>query len=174
MKLLLTEFALLFSCIFSAPLYGQEEFPKGWVMYLEGMQGASTSFHSSPDTYVGNLQLTPQVTVIPNHLRLSAVTGLAFNNKKLYAAYGAGVNWKLSTIGFNSLGSLLNLQVQVQHIWGTGKQKLVGGGVKAEVGKLFLMGISAHRDYKLNAWWLQGGIGFNLLRKKAKAQDPFE
>lgn len=174
MKPQLAAYAILVSLLFSTILYAQEEFSKGWVMYLEGMQGASTRFHAEPDTYVGNLQLSPQVTVIPNHVRFAAITGLAFNNKNIYGTYGAGINWKLATLNFNPLGSLLNLQVQLQHLWGTGHQKLFGGGFKAEAGKLILLGITAHRDYSLNQWWLQAGIGLNLLRKKAGSQDPFE
>ncbi|MBE7172066.1 MAG: hypothetical protein INR73_15875 [Williamsia sp.] len=175
MKQLLKKFCLLAVLGITLETQAQEEFPKGWVMYLEALQGAATNFHAGPDQFVGNLQLSPQLTLIPDHIRVSAIGGTAFYNKKFYGTYGAGLNWRLSTISFDPFGSLLNLQVQLQHLWGTDKQRLVGGGLKAELGQIFLVGISAHRDYQLNEWWLQTGIGFNLLHKKKKdAGDPFE
>ena len=172
---LLTALILLFALLYSPNLAAQQEFTKGWVMYLEGSQGILTNFHSSPDLYTGNLQLTPQVTVIPGVLRLAAATGLAFNNKKLTGLFGGGLNWKLATVHAQPFGSLLNLQLQAQHVWGTGKQRLVGGGLKAELGQIILAGITAHRDYTSGNWWLQAGIGFNLLHKqRGKPDDPFE
>lgn len=176
MKRLLRKFPLLFIASLPFSAQAQEEFPKGWVMYVEAMQGAVTDFHrSQPDLYVGNLQLSPQVTVIPGYLRLSAIGGGTFYNKQFYGMAGAGLNAKLATVHFNPFGSLLNLQAQLQHIWGTDKQQLLGGGLKAELGQIILLGITAHRDYHFRAWWLQTGIGFNLLHKKKSAsQDPFE
>ena len=158
----------------SLSMQAQEEFPKGWVMYLEAMQGAVTTFHSGPDLYAGNLQLSPQATLVPDYLRVSAIGGMAFYNKKIIGMYGAGLNLKLATVRFNPFGSLLNLQAQLQHLWGTKDQKLLGGGLKAELGQIILLGVSAHRDYGLRDWWLQAGIGFNLLRKKSTSQDPFD
>lgn len=175
MKRLLWRLGLFAAMGSSLSAQAQEEFPKGWVFYLEAMQGTATNFHARPDVYLGNLQVSPQVTLIPNTLRLSAIGGTAFYNKRFYGTGGAGLNWKLSTVSFPPFGSLLNLQLQLQHLWGTGKQKLAGGGFKAEIGQILLLGVSAHRDYGLNQWWLQSGIGFNLLHKKKRdSQDPFE
>ena len=175
MKRLLRNMVLFFITAPFLSAQAQEEFPKGWVMYGEALQGAVTSFHARPDLYVGNLQLSPQVTLVPDYLRLSAIGGIAFYNKHWYGTYGAGLNFKLATIRFEPFGSLLNLQAQLQHLWGTKDQKLVGGGIKAELGQIILLGISAHRDYGLHEWWLQSGIGFNFLHKKKSAsQDPFD
>lgn len=176
MKRLLRRFSLLLIVGLSISAQAQEEFPKGWVMYLEAMQGVVTGFHASqPDLYVGNLQLSPQVTIIPGYLRLSAIGGGTFYSKHIYGMAGAGLNAKLVTVHFNPFGSLLNLQAQLQHLWGTGHQQLLGGGLKAELGQIILLGITAHRDYHFREWWLQAGVGFNLLHKKKSAsQDPFE
>jgi hypothetical protein len=57
-----------------------QEFPKGWVMYLEAAQGMTTNFKSAPDLYTGSLLLNPQVTVIPSHLRLGAVAGVDYSD----------------------------------------------------------------------------------------------
>jgi len=36
-----------------------------------------------------------------------------------------------------------------------------------------VVGLSAHRDYALNQWWFQAGVGYNLLHKKM-ASDPLD
>lgn len=150
------------------------EFPKGAVMYLESHHGLATNFkHYSPDLFVGYLSLTPQVTVVPQHLRLGATAGLLFNNKRFDGLFGANAVLKLKTLDVKPMGSLLNLQLKVEHLWGTNKQKLIGGGLNAEIGEIVLIGLSLHRDYGLNYWWFQGGLGFNLLhKKKGPPADP--
>jgi hypothetical protein len=148
------------------------EFPKGAVFYIEGHHGVATNFHRSPDIFVSGLRANPQITIVPQHLRLGGTAELAFTNKTFYGLFGPTLNWKLKTLNVKPFGSILNLQLQAEHLWGTGKQQLVGGGLKAEVGQLFLLGFMAHRDYNLNYWWFQGGLGFNLIKKK-KDGDPF-
>jgi hypothetical protein len=82
---------------------------------------------------------------------------------------------KLASLNAKQLGSLLNVQLQLEHLWGTDKQKLLGGLLHAELGQLLVIGLGMHRDYGLNDWWFQGGIGFNLLHKKNKGlQDPMK
>ncbi len=147
------------------------ELPKGWVFYIEGHHGVSTNFHRSPDIFVSGLRIHPQVTVVPHHLRFGATAELAFTNKTFYGLFGPTLNWKIKTLNVKSFGSILNLQVQAEHLWGTGKQQLIGGGLKAEVGQLFQLGFMVHRDYNLNYWWFQGGLGINLIKKK-KDSDP--
>jgi hypothetical protein len=142
------------------------EFPKGWVLYLEAHQGIATNFKYTPDLYVGGLQLSPQVTVIESRLRLGASAGLVFNNKKFSGTFGPRLSYKLTTLNLKQFGSLLNLQLEAEHVWGTDKQKLIGGGIKAEIGQLLMTGLTIHREYQYNYWWFQWGFGFNLAHKK--------
>jgi hypothetical protein len=149
------------------------EFPKGMVMYLESHHGIATNFHYSPDLFVGYLSLTPQVTVVPAHLRLGGTAGLLFNNKRFDGLFGPNLVLKLKTLDVKQMGSILNLQLKLEHLWGTNQQKLIGGGLNAELGQILLIGLSLHRDYGLNYWWFQGGLGFNLLhKKKGPPADP--
>jgi hypothetical protein len=175
MKKLLTTFAT--SIVFQI-LFAQQdpEFPKAkWVMYLEAHQGLATNFHRSPDIYVGGLRATPQFPIIAGKLRAGAVAGVAFTNKKTYGTFGPNLALKLKTLQVKEFGSILNIQLQAEHLWGTDKQKLAGGGIKAELGQLLMISITGHRDYHLNYWWWQGGIGFNLLRKKkGPPSDPLD
>jgi hypothetical protein len=162
--------------VFSFPALRAQEFPKGWVMYLEGSQGMVTNFKSAPDVYTGSLLLTPQVTVIPDHLRLGAAAGLAFTDKKLLGLAGPQIALKLADFNAGPLGTLANVQAQVQYLWGGASERLFGGGIKAELGQLLVIGVTAHRDYNLNTWWFQGVLGFNLLHKKRSPtpDDPFK
>lgn len=165
---------IVFICFLSVRGIAQDdpEFPKGWVFYAEGHHGLSTNFKgSSPDIFVAGLRANPQVTIVPQHLRFGAAAELAFTNKTFYGVFGPTLNWKIKTLNVKSMGSILNLQVQAEHLWGTDKQKLIGGGLKAEVGQLILLGFMIHRDYNLNYWWFQGGLGINLVKKK-KDGDP--
>ena len=74
------------------------EFPKNeFIMHVRLHNGMVTDFHSSPDLYVGGLQLVPQWTVVGNLLRVGAVVGGFYTNKKLQGLAGPTVSIKLKT-----------------------------------------------------------------------------
>jgi hypothetical protein len=167
--LLMKQLLLCIACsLFLSTVFAQKdpEFPKGWVMYLESHHGIATNFQQSPDLFVGFLSITPQVTIVPSHLRLGGTAGLLFTNKRFDGLFGPNLVAKITTLNVKQMGSILNLQLKAEHLWGTNKQKLIGGGIYAELGQLLLIGLSMHRDYGLNYWWFQGGLGYNLLHKK--------
>jgi len=153
-----------------------QEFPKGWVLYGEGLQGISTNFGAAPDLYTGSLELSPMTTVVESHLRLGGVAGLLFTNKKLDGIFGPRLAWKLKDFTVSEFGSVANLQLQLEAIWGTSNQRLIGGGPKLEIAKFVTIGITAHRDYHLNDWWFRLGVGYNFLHKKRSStpHDPFD
>jgi hypothetical protein len=157
-------------------LLSAQEFPKGWTLYLEGAQGVMTQFHQGADLYTGSLQLEPQVTLKTGFIRAGAVAAMAYNNKKAAGLFGPAAAIKLFQVNAGALGSLANIQARVSHLWGTGRQRLLGGGIYFEAAQLLMAGIKADRDYGLNTWWFQGSIGFNLLHKKRPATpaDPFD
>ena len=159
----------------SATAQRDPEFPKGWVLYLQAHDGMVTNFTTAPDLFVAGLSLSPQLTVVPGLLRLGGTAGAIFNNKKIAGVFGPNLVIKLASLQANSLGSILNLQLQLEHLWGTSQQKLLGGLLQSEIGQFFRLGFSIHRDYGLNTWWFQGGLGYNLLRKKKKGiEDPMK
>jgi hypothetical protein len=166
----------LFFCV-QGRAQSDPEFPKGWVMYLEAQQGVVTAFNSSPDLFAASLSLSPQITIIPQHLRLGASGGVAFTNKEFSALFGPRVALKLKTIKLQRLGSLFNLQFQLEHLWGSRDERLFGGGLCFEIIQMLDLSIRAHRDYSLGNWWFQAGAGFNLLYKKRKSvtgTDPMD
>ena len=144
------------------------EFEKGSVLNLELLQGFSKA-KKLPELYLADLRLSPQWTLVPGLLRAGVVGGLLYNNTKLAAFAGpnAAINIKTIKTKPGSLnGSLANMQLLLEHLWGTEKQRLLGGGIRTEVGKMLLLSLLTHRDYNLNYWNVEFGVGINFIRKK--------
>ena len=138
-------------------------------MYLEAQQGMSTTFDNAPDLYLFSLGISPEATIVPGHLRLGARAALLYAYKDISAVVGPKLAWKLKTFNLGQFGSLFNLQLQLEHLWGSDNQRLVGGGPVIEAGQILSFSLTAHRDYHFNYWWFRTGIGFNLLHKKKKS-----
>lgn len=152
-----------------APLksFAQSEFSKGWIFPLELGQGAVTAFNHAPDLYLATLAFSPQVTVIPGRLRVGLTGGGAFYAKRIYG-YGGGRASFMIWGGPKVLeSSVFNVQLVGEYLFGTKDQRLAGGGFAAEIGTLATVSVKTHRDYMLNNWWFQAGLGLNLFRKKA-------
>ena len=147
------------------------EFRKGWATYLKLDNGLITNFHSAPDLYAGGLQVNPQITVIQHKLRLGATAGFVYANKKISGLFGPSVAFKLKSFNLKNLAGLANLQLIGEHNWGTEKQRLVGGGLGLELLQKAILSLTAHRDYKLNTWWLQSHIGIRLKKNKNKVPE---
>ncbi len=148
------------------------EFEKGFIMHLKFQQGMITNFHRGADSYVGGLYLQPQFTVVPHLLRLGADAGVIYSGKKAGALAGPLVSLKLKTLKAGPFGSAGNINLSLSHLWGTDKQQLAGGGINIDLLNKLLLVLSAHRDYNLNTWWFQTGLGFKLTKTK-KVDEPF-
>jgi hypothetical protein len=143
------------------------EFRKGSVTYLKLTNGVITNFHSSPDMYAGGILLNHQVTIIQHKLRAGANAGFVYANKEFSGLLGPSVSFKLSSINLKNLAGLANLHLVGEHLWGTDKQRLAGGGIGLELLQKILFQLTAHRDYRLNNWWIQTHLGIRLGKKKA-------
>lgn len=145
------------------------EFPKGFIMYAEWHSGMITDFSSAPDLFAGGLRLAPQVTIIPNRVRAGILAGGFYAQNKIQGEAGPSVSVKLKS--FNAalkgagIGSVGNLNLRAEHLWGSGKQRLLGGGVFLDLGNLFAAGLTAHRDYKQQTWWFESVIGIRISDK---------
>lgn len=144
------------------------EFRKGWVTYLKLGQGLTTNFHAAPDLYLTGLQINPQVTVVPNRLRLGANWGFVYTNKKFAALVGPSLAYKIKSINMGEMGGLANLQLVAEHNWAGFDQRLLGGGIGLEALQKILVLFTAHRDYHNNRWWLQSHFGIRLNKTKTK------
>ena len=156
------------SCLLCLSIFvAAQEFPKNeFIMHMRLHNGMITNFHLSPDLYVGGLQLIPQWTVVENHLRIGAVVGGFYAAKKLQALAGPTISLKLKTFSLKNLGSGGNINLSLDHLWGTDQERLLGCGVNVDMLNLIVPGISIHRDYNLNSWWIQGTIAFRISKVK--------
>lgn len=162
---------LLGFCLYGKAQQPPLEFEKGWVLNLELLQGFSKA-KKIPELYLADLRLSPQWTLAPGILRAGVTGGLLYNNTKLAAFIGpnAALNIKTMKTKPGSLsGSILNVQLLLEHLWGTEDQRLLGGGIRTEIGKMLLLSILTHRDYNLNYWNVEFGVGINFIRKKLGA-----
>lgn len=144
------------------------EFPKGFIMYAKFHTGMVTNFTHYPDLYTGGLQLASQVTVIPHLLRAGAISGVFYTNKNMDVEIGPSLSIKLKTFKANlqgaQVGSVGNINLLIDHLWGTGKQRLFGGGIILDLGNLLTVGIISHRDYNLKTWWFQVEVGIRISK----------
>ena len=145
------------------------EFPKGFILFAKLHNGMITDFTSRPDLYVGGLQLAPQYTVVPHLLRGGIIAGGFYANKKIQGEFGPSLSFKLKTIKANlqgaPVGSLGNINLRIDHLWGTGGQRLLGGGIIFDAGNLVNFGLTAHRNYGLNNWWIQSEVAIRISKK---------
>jgi hypothetical protein len=94
------------------------------------------------------------------------VVGAFYTNKKIQALAGPTVSIKLKTFALKNFGSGGNVNLSLDHWWGTDQQRLLGGAVNVDLLNLFVTGISVHRDYNLNRWWIQGTVAFRISKVK--------
>jgi hypothetical protein len=167
--------AFILFLLIGAIAYSQQddpEFPKGFVMHARLHSGLRSEFNSSPALFIGGLQIVPQATIIEHKLRAGVIAGSFYMANKLYLQFGPTASFKLKTFNAGIFGSAANLHVSVDHLWGSGHQRLLGGGFNLDLLNLLIIGLSAHRDYKLNNWWLQQSVGVRISKKK-KVIEPF-
>jgi hypothetical protein len=162
-------FCFLFAVSMTSVCTAQDpEFPaKEFIMHLRLHNGMITNFKSSaPDLYAGGMQLIPQFTVVKNKLRLGAVGGVFYASKNIQALIGPTVSLKLKSINAGIFGSGGNIHLSFDHLWGTKKQRLIGGGFNLDIANKIVLNFTIHRDYKLNSWWLGQGVSFRISKVK--------
>ncbi len=158
---------LLF-CILSFQLAAQSdtEFPKEFIMHLKLHNGMVTNFSDAPDVYAGGMQLIPQYTLLKNKIRGGVIIDGYYTGKKFQAAFGPTISFKLKTIKVAPFGSGGNIHINIDHLWGTNKERLLGGGINLDLGNKIVLGLTAHRDYNLNTWWFQNTLGLRISKVK--------
>ena len=161
---------LLISFSFCSYAQADTEFPKEFVMHAKLHNGMVTAFNQFPDLYIGGIQIVPQYTFITHKLRGGIIGDVYYTGKKIQAGIGPTISLKLKTFKAGMFGSVGNLHLNIDHLWGTNKERLLGGGINADLGNKLVIGLTAHRDYNLNTWWLQNSIGIRI--SKMKSRDP--
>jgi hypothetical protein len=144
----------------------QTEFPKEFIAHLRLHSGMITGAGNTPDIFVGGLQVIPQFTLVEHKVRGGIVAGAAYSYKKLSGMFGPTVSLNIKEFKGGHFGSLGNLHINADHLWGTNEQRLLGGGLNLDLLNKLIVSLSAHRDYHLNNWWIQSGIAFRISKVK--------
>ncbi len=158
--------AILFVLSSFRVLAQDPEFPKEFIMHLNLQSGIVTSFNNAPELYTGGVQLIPQYTFVINLLRGGAIAEAFYTNKNLQGAIGPTLSIKLMTLYAGKFGSIGNINLSFDHLWGTGREHLLGGGINLDLANKFILGLSLQRDYNLHNWWIQSGLAFKISKTK--------
>ena len=125
-----------------------------------------TSFNNAPELYTGGVELVPEYTFITNLVRGGAIVDAFYTAKSLQGAIGPTLAIKLATLKAGQFGSIGNINLSFDHLWGIGSERLVGGGLNLDLANKFVLGISLQRDYNLDNWWMQTSLGFRISKTK--------
>jgi hypothetical protein len=160
---------LLFSilCFISTAVFAQQtEFPKEFVTHLRLHSGMTTNKGSAPDIFVGGLQVIPEYTIVEHKLRGGIIAGAFYSYSEINGLFGPTLSLKITEFQGGHFGTLGNLYINLDHLWGTDKQRLLGGGINLDLLNKLVVSLTAHRDYKWNQWWIQSGIAFRISKVK--------
>lgn len=159
-------FFFLFFFVSFLNVSGQTEFPREFIMHARLHSGMITNKKPVPDIFVGGLQLVPQFTLVEHTLRGGLVAGGFYTNSDIHGLIGPTISLKLTEFKGGYFGSLGNLHLNVDHLWGTDDQHLAGAGINLDLLNKLVVSLMAHRDYRLNNWWIQSGIAFRISKVK--------
>lgn len=164
-------FLLSVLCFSSITATAQTEFPKEFIAHVRLHSGMITS--PGADLFVGGLQIVPEYTLIEHKLRGGVIAGAFYSYSKINGLFGPTLSLKLTEFKGGHFGSLGNLHLNFDHLWGTDKQRLAGAGINLDLLNKLVVSLTAHRDYKWNQWWIQTGIAFRISKvKKPKETFP--
>src|SRR5687768_14954709 len=111
---------LCFSSLITAAQ--QTEFPKEFIAHVRLQSGMVTS--PGADLFVGGIQIVPEYTLIEHKLRGGVVVGGFYSYSEINGLFGPTLSLKLTEFKGGHFGSLGNLHVNFDHLWGTDKQRL--------------------------------------------------
>ena len=148
------------------------EFRKEFLLALKTENGLATNFHKGTDPSVMNLNLVPQLTLVEHHLRGGITAGLFYQDQRMQTLIGPSLFWKLKTLKASVFGSVANIQLSGEHLWGSRGQRLIGGGIHLDALNKITLGPVIHRDYSNNQWWFRFSVGYRLTKPKMP-KEPF-
>ncbi len=145
-----------------------QEFPNGFSMPIELGQGFNQPTGRSP-LYLLTLQAVPQVTLIPNRLRLGVVLGGYYPATRVGLLGGPQLTVKLLQGAPVLSATSFNVHLLGEFLWatapGSGRQ-LLGGGIGLGSSDLVTLSLKLHRDLRQSATFFQVGIGYNVSKRK--------
>lgn len=157
--------------LLSLPQLGQaQEFPKGFSLPIELGQGFNQPAGHSP-LYLLTLQAVPQVTLVPERLRLGAVLGGFYPGGRVGGLAGPRLTLKLFQGADMLTASSFNVHLLGEFLWATtpapetGRQ-LLGGGIGVGSSDLVTLAVRLHRDLNRPGTWFQVAVGYNVAKPK--------
>ena len=137
-------------------------------MPVELGQGFNKPSEQAP-LYLVGLQVVPQVTVIPNRLRVGVVLGGFYPGSRVGALAGPRLTLKLLQGKPVLTASSFNLHILGEYLWATAPapangRQLLGGGIGIGSSDLVTVAFKLHRDLNQPATWFQVSIGYNLVK----------
>ena len=142
------------------------EFAKELIGHIKLSSGLITAPKPLPAIFQGSIQMIPQYTIIPFHLRGGVVAAVAYAARKVSGLFGPTISYKITELKGSYFGSIGNLHITAEHLWGTNQQRLVGGSVNLDLLNRIVIGLSAHRDYNLASWWLATSFALRISPTK--------
>lgn len=145
-----------------------QEFPKGFSLPIELGQGFNQPAGSSP-LYLLTLQAVPQVTIIPEHLRLGAVVGGFYPGGRVGGLAGPRLALKVLQGPPILSASSYNLHLLAEFLWATAPvegRQLLGGGIGLGSSDLLAVSLKVHRDLVQPSTWFQFGMSYNPAKRK--------
>lgn len=174
MRLVIRQNCLLLFCLaVSAAARSQTgplEFPKEFIMHARLSTGLIAPPHV-PELFVGSLELRPQWTLVEHKLRGGLVAGGFYTARTVYGLGGLTVSYKLSEFTGGYFGSLGNLHLNFDHLWGGADQRLVGAGINLDLLNKLVVGLGGYRDYHFGQWWWTSSIAFRISKVKKPIED---
>ncbi len=125
---------------------------------------------SGPELFVGSLDLRPQWTLVPFRVRGGLVAGGFYSGRRVNGLGGLTASVKLTEFKAGYFGSIGNLHLSADHLWGTKEQRLAGLGLNLDLGNRIVIGFAGHRDYALANWWWTSSLAVRLSRVKSKTE----
>lgn len=141
------------------------EFPKEFILHLKLGSGL-VAIPSGPELFVGTLDLRLQWTIVPHLLRGGLVAGGFYSARRLSGLGGFTASLKLSEFRSGYFGSIGNLHLTADHLWGTKDQRLAGLGLHLDLANRVVIGVAGHRDYAFANWWWTSSLALRLSKTK--------
>jgi hypothetical protein len=161
---------LLIKGLLDAAVAQAQDMPKGFDLMAEVGQGFNHP-RGGDALYLATLQLVPQVTVVPEHLRAGLVLGTFYPGTHVGGLAGGRLTLKVIQGPAFLLANSFHVNLQGEYlpaVWTGGDtwRQWVGGGIGVETSNLLGLAFRVHRDFKTPATYGQMVVSINFRYKR--------
>ncbi len=146
-----------------------QEIPKGPSLLVELGQGLNRP-RGGPELYLATVQLVPQWTLVPGHLRAGVVLGAFHPGYRAGGLAGGRVTLKVLQGPPIMLANSFHVHLLGEYlpaVWSSSEkwQQWVGAGVGLEEANLLGLALKVHRSFPAGTVYARLDLTFNLLHK---------